>query len=309
MGYPFIFNGIPSEQYEVSLIMLDGDYTQRSSGSDKNLVTTNVRRNARKLYLDTQYEEVLTFDIVVAFESPVDIYTLTAVKDWLSGAVNYEQLQICAENFDSFYYNCIIHPTEDLIYNGGYEGVKCTVECDAPWAWEFTNTEEYSLVVGGSNYIEFNNSSDDHEVMRAILSFHISNTPASAQPYFSVNVKHYNDAKFMLQDGSTILLNNATYQECRTYCKLHGLDYRLYIKTAIDYDKTTVFSNILQGDTVYMDNQYGIITASLTPNIVQHFNKVFFKLQKGVNELTITGDADKMYITYENAKRLGGGYY
>ena len=63
------------------------------------------------------------------------------------------------------------------------------------------------------------------------------------------------------------------------------------------------------GDTVQCDNLWGIIKADLTPQIVQKFNKTFLKIPRGRVTLTVTGNADKMYLSYKNAKKIGGGYY
>ena len=109
MGYPFIFNGVSSEMFDVSLVFIDNSYTNRTSGGDKQLITANIRRNPDKQYLDTEYSDPLEFDVEIVFEEAVDIYRLTDLKNWLSSPVGYEELQICAENFDRFYYNCVIH--------------------------------------------------------------------------------------------------------------------------------------------------------------------------------------------------------
>ena len=109
-GYQFIFNGKRSEDYHVSLVLIDNSYTNRASGGDKEIVTASIRRNPRKQYLDTEYSNVLQFNIEIVFENAVDIYQLTDLKNWLSSPTGYEELQICADNFERVYYNCIIHP-------------------------------------------------------------------------------------------------------------------------------------------------------------------------------------------------------
>ena len=103
MGYPFIFNGVQSELRNVSLVFIDNSYTNRPSGCDKSLVTASIRRKPTKQYLDTEYDNVLQFDIEIVYDQAVDIYELTDLKNWLTAPVGYEQLQICADNFDRFY--------------------------------------------------------------------------------------------------------------------------------------------------------------------------------------------------------------
>lgn len=300
MGYPFIYNGDASELYDASLVFLSENYTERPSGSEKSVVTDSVVRNAQKIWFDTTQEDVLQFGIEIVFNEPGDIHKLTSLKKWLTGSVGYSPLQICAENFESYYYNCIIHLDKDLIYNGGYRGVSATVECDAPWAWQIENTKTYNLNVGGSTTIYFNNDSDDFELLKPVLTFHMAKAGD-----FSVNCKQFDTSHY---DITGTYQKGLTKEEAIRYCKIYGISIK-NITPSVYYDKTTTFTGVLNNDTVQCDNQWGKIVADLTPQIVQKFNKVFLKLPKGKCTLTVTGNADKMYISYKNAKRMGGGYY
>lgn len=307
MGYPFIFNGVQSEAYNASLVFIDNSYTNRVSGGDKSVITASVRRNPVKQYLDTEYEDVLQFPIEIVFDEAVDIYELTNLKNWLTSPVKYEQLQICAENFERFYYNCIIHLNEDLIYANGYWGVSATVECDAPYAHEFERVEKYTLNpdVTKTDTFVFENYSDDFELMKPILKFHMA-----ADGNFSVNVKHYSDGKYMVVKDGVIMLNNETYDKCTTYCKLNSISPS-YIEKAVDYNVTTNFSHLNKNDIVYLDNESCVMTLNdtVTSDIFSKFNKNFFKIPRGMNTISVYGAADYMYIAYQNAKRLGGSYY
>ena len=307
MGYPFIFNGVQSEAYNVSLVFIDNSYTNRTSGGDKTLETTSIRRNPKKQYLDTSYDEPLQFDIEIVFDEPVDIYELVNLKNWLSAPVTYEQLQICAEHFERYYYNCVIHLNEDLIYGAGYQGVSATVECDSPYAYEFERVEKYTLNsdVTKTDTFVFENYSDDFELMKPVLKFHMGK-----DGNFSINVKHYSDGKYMVVKDGTILLNNETYNKCTAYCRLNGISVS-YIEKAVDYNVTTNFAHLSSDDTVYVDNESMIITLddTVTEDIFSKFNKKFFKIPRGMNTISVYGTADYMYIMYQNAKRLGGSYY
>ena len=307
IGYPFIFNGIQSETYNVSLVFIDNSYTNRTSGGDKSLVTASIRRNPQKQYLDTQYDDALQFDIEIVFDEAVDIYEFTTVKNWLSSPVKYEQLQIRAEHFEQFYYNCIIHLKEDLIYADGYRGVSATVECDSPYAYEFERVQKYILNsnISAVNTFEFVNYSDDFELMKPVIKFHMAD-----DGNFSINVKHYSEGKYMVVRDDVILLNNTTYNQCITYCRINGLSIS-HITKALDYNVTTNFSHLYAGDTVYLDNKNGVmmLNGDATEDLFTKFNKKFFKLPRGLNIISVYGVADVIYIIYQNAKRLGGSYY
>lgn len=258
-GYDFIYNGIPSEMYNCSLVFLDENYTDRPSGSGVEFITDQIRRNAKVLYLDAMQAPPLEFGIEVVFDDPVDIFVLTQVKDWLGGEINFKQLQICAEYFNTFYWNCYIELKEDLIYNGGYRGLRATVHCDAPFAWEFEDEVNYNLN-NQSGTIFFNNLSADSDLMRPILEF------------------------TMAQNGSFSIQNITT-------------------------GRTTMFSDLIAGETIILDNELGFITSSTGLLRVKNFNKIFLKLAKGTNELNYSIGASSMTIKFINAKRIGGGYY
>ena len=306
-GYQFIFNGKRSEDYHVSLVLIDNSYTNRASGGDKEIVTASIRRNPRKQYLDTEYSNVLQFNIEIVFENAVDIYQLTDLKNWLSSPTGYEELQICADNFDRFYYNCIIHPKEDLIYGDGYRGLSATVECDAPYAYEFDTVLKYTLNpdVTKSDTFVFHNYSDDFELMSPKLQFHMADNGN-----FSINVKHYSENKYMVRYNNNIMLNNVSYNQCIVYCRMNQIPPNA-IEKSLDYDVTTNFAHLSKNDIVYLDNRNYIITLNDDPvsEIFSKFNRNFFKLPRGMNTITVYGKADYMYMAYENAKRLGGSYY
>lgn len=58
-----------------------------------------------------------------------------------------------------------------------------------------------------------------------------------------------------------------------------------------------------------LDNLYGFISSDTGLRRVANFNKVFLKMDKGMNDLVISTNISKLKIKYQNAKRIGGGYY
>ena len=82
---------------------------------------------------------------------------------------------------------------------------------------------------------------------------------------FSINVKHYSEGKYMVSIDDTILLNNSTYNQCVSYCKMNNLP-ATYISKALDYNVTTNFTGLLANDVVYLDNDNCIMTSNGNPN-------------------------------------------
>lgn len=261
-GMPFIYNSIPSEIYNASLVFLDGDYTKRTSGSGVEIITDSIRRNAKVLYLDATQSPPLEFDVEIVLDEPVDLFVFTQIKDWLGGEISFKELQICADNFADFYFNCYIELKEDLIYAGGYRGVTATVHCDAPWAWQHEEELEYTFEdTSVPHLVQFNNLSADSESLRPTIEITAANS-------------------------GDVSIVNMSYQ-----------------------NRETKFSNLLQGETVTLDNLYGFISSDTGLRRVANFNKVFLKMDKGMNDLAISPNISKLKIKYQNAKRIGGGYY
>lgn len=303
MGYSFVYNGISSDTYNASLVFLDESYTNRPSGSAKELITTSIRRNPKKIYLDTEYSEVLTFNIEIVFDNPVDIFMLSRVKDWLSAPIRYCPLKICAENFTNYYWNCIIHLNEDLIFNGGYRGVTAEVECDSPWAWQNEDMIRYNLIPDQTNTFTFVNTSASNEPLKPKIVFHMVE-----DGNFEINYKYYNESEFMVVVDNLIKANNLSYSEALVYCEYNNLPMSC-IQMALVLDKTTSFKGLLKDKIITLDSELGILNQNDDINIIDKFNKVFLKFPQGKTELTITGKADYIYIIYTNAIRFGGGYY
>lgn len=66
------------------------------------------------------------------------------VEKWLFGRMEPCKLQIMQPDLQNIYFNCrLINPKLQYIGNKCY-GFTCTVQCDAPWAWQVERT--YSFV-------------------------------------------------------------------------------------------------------------------------------------------------------------------
>jgi phage-related protein len=76
-----------------------------------------------------------------------------------------------------------------------------------------------------------------------------------------------------------------------------------------DNNRAFEFTGLQGGETLFVDNQKKIIRSSTGLNRLSNFNKKFFRLHRGVNELQIIGTCEYIKITYQNVKRLGGAVY
>jgi uncharacterized protein YuzB (UPF0349 family) len=298
MGCPFIFNEIPSEAYNASLVFLEEQYTKRPSGGQKQFTTDNVRGNSRAILLDVSQTEPLSFGIEIVFDDPVDIQTLTQVKNWLCSPLKYCKLRICAEGFENYYYNCYINLDNDLIYNGGYRGVTGTVTCDAPWAWE--NEQTIDLEIGTSTVPaenRFLNYSQDANPMKPIISFTV--TESNSDSFLAIEDVFEDSNGDIIYDKTTIFVSS----NAKTYKQKNG--------EIVEYSITNNCYNLVSGEQITFNNQTALLTSSVNQLFrINNFNKVFLRIPQGVNKLYVSGlNISNLKMTYTNAKRLGGGWY
>lgn len=259
-GYPFIWNGVASELYGVSIISINNNSWERPSGGQSEFLTDTVANNAQVMFLGSKQSPVLSFTLEFACEDSMDIYKYNRIKDWLFGEMEFRRLQICEKHFDAFYFNCQLKPDKDYLLNG-FMGFSCNVTCDSPFAWE--NVRKRRIPHNGANFSEysFHNLSADSDDMKPVITFKVGT-----------------NGKFKIINKS---YNNLTFE----------------------------WSDLQPDEIITCDCKNGIITSSLGLKRLSNFNKTFFKLKKGLNQLEFWYNATDVMFEYKNAVRLGGGIY
>lgn len=144
-GIPFSYDGVASSTFGLSLAYVDRSDYVYASGSGVTFSTEEIRKNPQLLFLGATQFPVLTFDIDIVSEEPMDVYRFNYVKDWIIGSSysGFKKLHLMIGKLKQYYFNCKITPKEDLLFAGGYRGMTCTVECDSSWAWQFVTEKVY----------------------------------------------------------------------------------------------------------------------------------------------------------------------
>lgn len=292
MGLPFIFNDVPSEFYGCSIVFIEEDPNKRTSGDGRTFTTIKPLRSAKQSVLDVQVDQPLTFGIEIAFDEPVDIHTLTAVKSWLASPLGFRKLQVCSDLFDQYYWNCYITLNNDLIYAGGYRGVTATVTCDAPWAWGQVRTIQLS----GST-TKWINVSEETEPMKPVLEFVATNGANLIIEIYNENLTY--DKTFMIGAPNAKLSNT----------QKNGVN--------VDYTVPSWAKDFNSPESVSLDNSTGIFTCrDASGNLLtkmyrtQSFNKQLLKIPQGIVYIKVTSSGiSNLKIKYQNVKRIGGGFY
>ena len=94
------------------------------------------------------------------------------------------------------------------------------------------------------------------------------------------------------------------YPELTIYMPPKGRTFQ--IVNASDNDRMFEFEDLTGGDVIHVNNDLCILTANSGDLLLPKFNKNFFRLVPGLNTLHVYGHIDKLNITYQYARRLGG---
>lgn len=73
-----------------------------------------------------------------------------------------------------------------------------------------------------------------------------------------------------------------------------------------DLGREFLFTGLSAGEVITVNNDLGIITSSLDLNRYADFNKNFFRVVQGRNDIDILGDISQLVITAKNARKIGG---
>lgn len=165
----FVFDGIPSETYDLFLISNGGAGVIENSGSNSvELYTQTVYRNPKPYLFGTQQSNVLTFTLSFASLKPISALKQQVIQKWLFGHNTYKKLQIMQCDMDNVYFNCILNnPTVTTVGNYAYY-MTCDVVCDAPWAWEFPKKYSYGPFTVEGSFVHNNTSDNNYYTMPKI---------------------------------------------------------------------------------------------------------------------------------------------
>jgi len=178
-GRSFVFDGIPSETYNLFISSPDGGDVDTPGGSNVSIVKDEIRRRSEPFTYGVDQIEVLKFEIMLNSPSPdgltaVDIQT---AKRWLLGRQSYKKLQIMQPDMQDVYFNCFLSNAREHKVGNIIRGLKLDVECNAPWAFRFDKILTFDYIVAFVNTsILINNLSDDNYYLYPNLDVTMNST-------------------------------------------------------------------------------------------------------------------------------------
>jgi phage-related protein len=267
-AYDFIFDGTPSQNFDLKIISFDDGGLFSSMGSgDVNIITQRVLRKAKPYYLGRTQEPVLSFNLTFGRKDTISGYDNDAISKWLFGRSTYKQLYILQDDLDGAYFNCFLRNPQKLSIGGIQYAFECTVVCDSPFAYLPQKTISAS-------YVDLT----DLEYTTTIYNASSEDDYLYPQMYFQMGTS-----------GSTVSFTNITDDSNTSTWGISG-------------------SPLSQDEEMFVDNDLQLITSSSTTGLprISHFNKNWFRLLPGPNEITVSGSVAWFQINYTERKKLGG---
>lgn len=235
-------------------------------------MTDKPTRSIKNRLLGIENNTVLEFELEIIFTKPLSDYVLSEVKSWLFGAsgTQYKKLYIIKEDISDVYFNALLVAGEDYWIDGN-NGLRFTVVCDSPGAWQNPKTYTWTFTGNPKTYMFLNRSAD------------------GGYTYPKLVMTMPNNAA-----GNNFTIINKTDSETR----------------AFTFGTSPSGTQLIAGDVITVDCEKETITSNATgtPSRFANFtSKNFLRLKRGVNELVMTGTCTPtITATFACFKRLGG---
>lgn len=272
-GLNFVFDGQYSEFYGLQIMSINGGLTSESSGGcGIEVFKDSVYRNPQFYHQGVAQKDALTFDLELISEDEIVGALRSKISKWLFGRMTYCKLQIVQRDLEDVYFNChLLNPT--FIYIGNRcHGVKCSVECDAPWAWQNTKTYQITDLKGKG--------------MTDALTVHWNHYNDSDDADYTYPVLEFKMASSFVGNG------------------------RCSITNATDDGREFAFKNMIPGEVVTVDcRSQAMLSSKGTQrgkSLSEDFNKHFFRLLPGANDIELVGEFEYLKMSYANARKVGG---
>ncbi len=164
----FQFDGIPSETYNLLISEIDGSAEDETMGSSTmEIKSQKIYKKPVPYFYGMTPAENLSFDIS-AFtpDEEIDALSFQLIQAWLFSSRTYKKLLIFQEDMmDGIYFNCIFNNPKIIRVGNKIVGFTATIECDAPYGWNFPKTTTYTYTTPTvDNGFVFNNTSNDKGV-------------------------------------------------------------------------------------------------------------------------------------------------
>lgn len=199
----FEYAGKSSQDYNLMLCYVGDAPDSFNSGGEFDPKTDTLPRSNEILLYDKDYSSnPLEFEVeFISTHGIIPQPQMTEIKNWLFGQNGWKTFR-CMDDRQDYQLKCIFLPGEDIVGNGGYRGLRCTLKNVSPFWYgtpvvcEFDDAalSAHSLTSGGIKYsacqIEINDDIAVDEVIFPTIEIKASsnNTHSSYQIHGSRTV-------------------------------------------------------------------------------------------------------------------------
>lgn len=273
-GRTFIFDGIPSENYNLQIFDFDERGSSNSpAGSESTIYQTWLYRKPKPYFYGKSFETPLEFDLTIGSLDPITGFDRSLIEKWLLGRHTYLQLQICQDDIADIILNVIFTSAENIYVGNVQRGMVLHAQCDAPYG--FTEEKTLSYVFGDGVIqdfsFDFDNQSDDTGYLYPTITF-----------------KTNDIGTYM------VLINSTDNRRDFGFGNYPGVN-----PGDITYDPIT------PNETISVNNYLQTIETDSGLNRLSNFSKKWFRLFPGVNRLVLAGGLSSFDMTYKFAKKIG----
>lgn len=266
-GAHFEYSGRSSEDYGLIVASINESQSMAVSGSGAELITLFNKRDDRRYYIDTKFDEAfLEYDMEVFSEEPLSVADQRAITKWLFYQRGFKTMYVTvADDCDNesirtinsvekrIHVNCILTDPEKIEGGDGIHGYRFKVNCDSPTGWVETVSQTFSI--NGAN----NNSSKNISV--------ITDTDLNEYVYPTVQID-------MGSAGDCTIVNNTDSNT-----------------------RMTTFKELATGTTLRMNGNTNFVTSGYYSKF---YDRNFIRLLDGQNNLTVYGPVDSITFEWEN---------
>lgn len=166
-GLEFIFDKEISTMYGLKIMKISGNGVESvDGGSNVEIFNDTVPRNPTKYNYGTSQSIPLSFQMEVMSDNPIIGINRSKIEKWLFGKMELSKLQIIQDDLRDYYFNCYLKDNKTTYIGNVCYGFSFTVQCDAPWAWQFE--KNYVQKEFEEDY-EFYNYSDDNDYTYPVI--------------------------------------------------------------------------------------------------------------------------------------------
>lgn len=166
LGYYFKYDNQSSKQYNIWIASIKANTNNTTIDTDKDIITLYSPCDNRFIIQGIKPKQPLAFDIEFVSDRSnvaIDEFKSHNIIKWLFDRIGYHKFEISAKEYSDIYFNCRFIKAEKIQAGVGLIGYKCTVSCDAPWAWQkednavynFTSTPSFIKYICNSDYEDY----------------------------------------------------------------------------------------------------------------------------------------------------------